>query len=145
MDGGVVALPLAAYNQFNFAKTKHTLTPTTMKTTFFAAAIIALLGGSNAVLLSDNMQFEEDCYCECESAGMGNTETDVDEAVKAATLKVTAGECKKEEKVPFETAMLGALNEVSNKSSQLRQALQTQFNKQKELLSFYEQLIENHE
>lgn len=35
--------------------------------------------------------------------------------------------------MPFETAMLGALQELSNKSAQLGSALQTQFAKQKEL------------
>ena len=105
-----------------------------MKTAFYAAAIVALLHGAEAVSLRE---FEDsdsaDYLAQSLTAGEGNANVDIDEAVKAATLKLTAGECRQEQKVPFETAMLGALNELGNKSSQLAKALETQFAKQREL------------
>ena len=106
-----------------------------MKTTFFAAAIVALLKGAEAVPLHNIETLDNDHFlAQTMTDGMGDVNADAAEAVKAATLKIQAGQCEKpENKVPFEKAMLSALNEVGNKSTQLASALSTQFSKQKEL------------
>jgi len=47
-----------------------------MKTTFFAAAIVALLSGAEATLLMNNEQIEiEDWLAQTDISGEGNTNT----------------------------------------------------------------------
>ena len=68
---------------------------------------------------------------ECDKCKMANK----DGCGDAVTLSVQAPkcECKEEKKEPFEQAMLKALNELGNKSTQLATALDMQFKKNAKL------------
>ena len=48
-------------------------------------------------------------------------------------IRLNTPECKEEKKVPFESAVMGALQELGSKSNDLAVALQTQFEKNRQL------------
>jgi hypothetical protein len=72
---------------------------------------------------------------EAESDGESSLTGDAcDKIVNGVTVRLTTPECAKDEaKVPFESAMLGALNELGCKSNELAAALDMQFKKNAKL------------
>jgi hypothetical protein len=68
---------------------------------------------------------EEFAQTEVDSDGESSLTADAcEQIVNGVTIRMTTPECKKEEvKVPFESAMLGALNELGSKSNELAAAL----------------------
>ena len=131
-----------------------------MKVAFFAATLIGI---SNAVsyerFLGDELaqaddefdfedydlaqmdDFEEDDFAELDDSDMedydfaqidSDNESD-EEAANAMKVRLNTPECKEEKKVPFESAVMGALQELGSKSNDLATALQTQFEKNRQL------------
>ena len=102
-----------------------------MRTTFFAAALVALL----------SIQGGQAAYLDAEpEAGIA---VDACHEIKGGiVITLDKPECKEEEKkVPFEQAMLGALGELSTKSNELAKALSMQFTKNKQLESTNTQVV----
>merc|ERR1712048_639328 len=58
---------------------------------------------------------------------------DSEDAVDGLKVKLNTPECKDEKKVPFESAVMGALQELGSKSNDLASALKVQFEKNRQL------------
>merc|ERR1712157_604230 len=56
-----------------------------------------------------------------------------EEEVNGIKVRLNTPECKDEKKVPFEGAVMGALNELGSKSNDLASALKVQFEKNRAL------------
>ena len=94
-----------------------------MKTTFFAAALVALLSSTQAAVL--NSQPASEAAIQVDACH---------EMKNGIIITLDKPECKEEEKkVPFEQAMLGALGELSTKSNELAKALSMEYTKNKKL------------
>ena len=68
--------------------------------------------------------------------GYSHADADADaceEIVNGMKIRLNTPECKEEKKVPFESAVMGALGELGNKSNDLAAALKTQFEKNRQL------------
>ena len=76
----------------------------------------------------DNEDYEDYNFAQIDS----DIDSD-EEAANAMKVRLNTPECKEEKKVPFESAVMGALQELGSKSNDLATALQTQFEKNRQL------------
>merc|ERR1712060_393999 len=137
-------------------KKKHT-----MKVAFFAAALIGFTNAVSYEQMIDeefnlaqvddefdyedfdfaqleDLDFDDDEFAEVDEsdfedydfAEIGDEEYDDEDALK---VKLNTPNCKDEKKVPFESAVMGALQELGSKSNALASALKVQFEKNRQL------------
>lgn len=122
-----------------------------MKTTFFAAALVALATTANGVSLYSAEDFDYDfaeldsntdavLECDGDAAADVITDAECEQMVGGVVIRLQTPECQKKEapKCPpptFEAAMLSALDELSKKAVDLGDALKMQFAKSQQLAS----------